>query len=163
MKEGLPWLAATSLALLALGSPGAVLAGQGASISASGMVPQVISVEVQPPQSHNPVEIARDGTSIAVAIPEPVTITSNVPGHIELSQVQVDPPDGMSEASVGADITLIANGIPLVVASTSSSGNGSLGVGFIKANARARFYSTTNAPLRAGKYTVTAVLTVVAE
>ena len=71
--------------------------------------------------------------------------------------------DGLSEASVGADITLIANGNPLVVASTSSSGNGSFDAGFLQASVRARFYSTTDTPLPAGTYTATTVLSVVAE
>lgn len=163
MNAGIPWIAATTLALLVLGSPEAVLAGQIGSIKASGVVPGAISLDVPPPQIVPPQEISSDGSSMAVVIPEPVTITANVPGLMELSQVQVDPPNGLSEASVGADITLIANGSPLVVASTSGSGSGSFDVGFVQASVRARFYSTMDTPLPAGTYTATTVLSVVAE
>jgi hypothetical protein len=163
MNAGIPWIAATTLALLVLGSPEALLAGQSGSIMASGVVLEDISLDVPPPQLVPPEEIASDGRSMAFVVPEPVTITANVPGLMELSQVQVDPPNGLSEASVWADITLIANGSPLVVASSNGSGSGSFDAGFLQASVRARFYSTTDTPLPAGAYTAITVLTVVAE
>ena len=54
MTAGIPWLASVNTALLMLGSPGAVLAGQSGSIPATGSVSEVISVEVPPPQTSLP-------------------------------------------------------------------------------------------------------------
>lgn len=163
MTADIPWLAAVNAALLMLGSPGAVLAGQSGSITATGTVPEVISVELPPPQISLPPEIASDGASMLVLLPEPVTLTANIPGRMELSQVQVDLPNGLSQSSVGADISLVANGSSLVVVSTNGSGRVSLPVGVFQANVSGRFYSTTNAPLPAGTYTATTVLSVVAD
>lgn len=103
-------------------------------------------MEVPPPQTSLPPEIASDGASMQVLLPEPVTLTANIPGRMELSQVPVDPPKGLSQSSVGADISLVANGSLLLVASISGSGSGNLPVGVLQANVSARFYSTTNAP-----------------
>ena len=35
-------------------------------------------------------------------LPEPVTLTANIPGRMEISQVPVNPPKGLSQSSVGA-------------------------------------------------------------
>jgi hypothetical protein len=120
-------------------------------------------VELQPVQSSNPLELASDGTSLMVANSEPVKISANVPGLMELSRVQLTPPSGVDLSRVGAAISLRANGKVLIRATTSSSGSNLLGIGVIEAMVNADFYSSTNQPLPAGTYTATTVISVMAE
>jgi len=163
MKERFAWLAASNLVLLTLGTPAALMAGQSSLITASGTMPEVITVELPPVQSSNPLELASDGTSLMVANSEPVKISANVPGLMELSRVQLTPPSGVDLSRVGAAISLRANGKVLIRATTSSSGSNLLGIGVIEAMVNADFYSSTNQPLPAGTYTATTVISVMAE
>ena len=163
MKTAVSWLSVANLALLVIGLPGAVLADQSAPITASGTVPGVVSVELPTLQTSTPPEIAGDGSFMVVEVSERITLTSTIPGRIELSRVQLEAPNGVNQSAVLADITLVANGSPLVAASTSDGGSSNLGTGLLQATVSAKFYSTTNQPLPAGTYKAISLLTVIAE
>ena len=163
MKTRFIGLLTTSLALQALGTPAALMAGPSSVITASGMMPETVEVVVPPLQSSTPLEIAPDGGSLTVANTEPVTIIANIPSRVQMSPLQINTPNDVSPSNVGADIQLLSNGTVLIGASTSYGGSQPFAIGQVQATVNARFYSTTNVPLAAGTYTATTVLSVIAE
>ena len=141
----------------------ALLASPTATITASGTVPETASVEVPTNPISEPHVLSSDGSSMAVALRDPVQINANVPSRVALSPLQLVPPQGVNQGAVSADINLSANGSLLIGATTSGGATVLIPVESIATSVSARFYSTTTQPLPAGTYTASTVIRVVAD
>jgi len=149
--------------LLALLFAPALQANPTATITASGTVPPTAAVVVPTNPISEPPVFSSNGSSMAVALRDPVQISANVPSQVALSPLQLAAPQGVNPGAVGAEINLSANGSLLIGATTSGGATLQIPVGSIAASASARLYSTATQPLPAGTYTASTVISVVAD
>lgn len=149
--------------LLALLAAATVQARPLQSISASGAVPASASVEVRDNPSQETPQLSRNGNLLTVAGQQTVQILATATSHLVLSPLQLTAPSGVSPGNVAAAIQLSSNGSPLVGATTAGGGSRRIPGGAFQASVNVRFYSTNGAPLPAGTYTATTLLSVVTE
>jgi hypothetical protein len=152
-----------AMVVVVIGLVSAVQASPSASLNAAGTVPLAATLELPANLTSLPPVVEDDFTAMKVSIQQPLLLSANVPSTVSLSTLEIEAPPGVDLATVGASFKLISQGTVLVDASTSGGSLKTLPLGAHEASVSARFYSTNQQTLPAGRYRASTLISVYAD